>query len=45
MIDFETAPAKFVNEATFINDKKNRMKLTNIETLGDCALLTYKLKI
>jgi 5-amino-6-(5-phosphoribosylamino)uracil reductase len=33
-----------VNAARFINDKNNRMKVKNVEMIGDCALLTYIIK-
>lgn len=35
---------KFVNEAPFLYNKLNRLILSNVELLGDCALLTYYMK-
>lgn len=34
---------KLVNSARFIHDKNNRMKLENVKTVGDMAMITYKL--
>lgn len=34
---------RFVNAGAFVHDKDHRMKLENVEMIGDMALLTYKL--
>lgn len=40
----EDNAVSIVNASKFINDKNNRMKVKNVEMIGDCVLLTYVTK-